>query len=218
MKNSIQKLQNKKLTCPHCGQTYNRPRELAGHMRYQHADTLPARTAPPKAKKQKKGSTVGVPSSGAQEHLKRALEALTQRNRQIAEELARQQALQAEKEALGKQIAALSLAMQAFVGMSGVVRGSNLDIVVAESPELEKLPPAATWVEKPVGGKSSPRRRTRSSRRLRVGSRLKAMERIINQLGMRPPTRQMAQLLGREGFAVSHVQVFKDYRSLKNKS
>ena len=58
--------------------------------------------------------------------------------------------MQAEKEALGKQIAALSLAMQAFVGMSGVVRGSNLDIAVAESPELERLPPGggiqlATW-------------------------------------------------------------------------
>jgi len=47
---------------------------------------------------------------------------------------------------------------------------------------------------------------------------LQAMERIIQQLGMRPTTRQMAQLLGREGFAVSHVQVFKDYRTLKNES
>jgi len=46
---------------------------------------------------------------------------------------------------------------------------------------------------------------------------LQAMERIIQQLGMRPTTRQMAQLLGQEGFGVSHVQVFKDYRTLKNR-
>jgi hypothetical protein len=125
MKNSVQKLQHQKLTCVHCGQTYHTPRELAGHIRSQHADTLPSRTAPPKAKQQEeKGSrvpvSVAVPSSGAQEHLQRALEGLSQRHRQIDEELARQETLQAEKEAIGKQIGALKLALQAFVGMSGV--------------------------------------------------------------------------------------------------
>jgi hypothetical protein len=222
MKNSVQKLQHQKLTCVHCGQTYHTPRELAGHIRSQHADTLPSRTAPPKAKQEEKGSrvpvSVAVPSSGAQEHLQRALEGLSQRHRQIDEELARQETLQAEKEAIGKQIGALKLALQAFVGMSGVGSGSQLDIAVAESPELKTSPPASTVVKKPVGGKPSPRRRRRSKRRLQAGPRLQAMERIIQQLGMRPTTRQMAQLLGREGFAVSHVQVFKDYRTLKNKS
>jgi len=222
MKHSVQKLEHQKLTCVHCGQTYHTPRELAGHIRSQHADTLPSRTAPPKAKQEKKGSrvpvSVAVPSSGAQEHLQRALEGLSQRHRQIDAELARQETLQAEKEAIGKQIGALKLALQAFVGMSGVGSGSQLDIAVAESPELKTSPPASTVVKKPVVGKSSPRRRRRSKRRLQAGPRLQAMERIIQQLEMRPTTRQMAQLLGREGFAVSHVQVFKDYRTLKNKS
>src|SRR5438270_857576 len=72
MKNSVQKLQHQKLTCVHCGQTYHTPRELAGHIRSQHADTLPSRTGPPKAKQEEKGSrvpvSVAVPSSGAQEH------------------------------------------------------------------------------------------------------------------------------------------------------
>ena len=109
MKNSVQKLQYQKLTCVQCGQTYHTPRELAGHIRSQHADTLPSRTAPPKAKQEEKGSrvSVAVPSSGAQEHLQRALEGLSQRHRQIDEELARRETLQAEKEAIGKQIGAL---------------------------------------------------------------------------------------------------------------
>ena len=221
MKNSVQKLEHQKLTCVHCGQTYHTPRELAGHIRSHHADTLPSRPAPPKAKQEEKGSrvpvSVAVPSSGAQEHLQKALEELSQRHRQIDAELARQETLQAEKEAIGKQIGALKLALQAFVGMSGVGSGSQLDIAVAESPELKTSPPASTVVKKPVV-KSSSRRRRRSKRRLQAGPRLQAMERIIQQFGMRPTTRQMAQLLGREGFAVSHVQVFKDYRTLKNKS
>ena len=218
MKNSVQKLQHQKLTCVHCGQTYHTPRELVGHIRSQHADTLPSRTAPPKAKQEEKDSRVSVAVPSAQEHLQRALEGLSQRHRQIDEELARQETLQAEKEAIGKQIGALKLALQAFVGMSGVGSGSQLDIAVAESAELKTSPPASTVVKKPVGGKSSSRRRRRSKRRLEAGPRLQAMERIIQQLGMRPTTRQMAQLLGREGFAVSHVQVFKDYRNLRNKS
>ena len=152
MKNSVQKLQHQKLTCVHCGQTYHTPRELAGHIRSQHADTLPSRTAPPKAKQEKKGSrvpvSVAVPSSGAQEHLQRALEGLSQRHRQIDAELARQETLQAEKEAIGKQVGALKLALQAFVGMSGVGSGSQLDIAVAESPELKTSPPASPVVPK----------------------------------------------------------------------
>jgi len=176
MKHSVQKLEHQKLTCVHCGQTYHTPRELAGHIRSQHADTLPSRTAPPKAQQEKKGSrvpvSVAVPSSGAQEHLQRALEGLSQRHRQIDAELARQETLQAEKEAIGKQIGALKLALQAFVGMSGVESGSQLDNAVAESPELKTSPPASTVVQKPVGGKSPPRRLRRSKRRLQLRAQL----------------------------------------------
>jgi len=239
MKNTIQKLQKKKLTCPHCGQTFNRSQGLAGHIRYKHAETLPSKTAQPKAKKEekkkKKGSTVpmseslaaaqsapvpvAVPNTSAHEHLKTALEALTQRNRHIDEELVRLEAWQAEKETIRKQIDALNLAMQAFdVGITGLSRNSNLGISVGKSQELEKLPPTVTLTEKPAGGNSAPPRRTPSDPRLKEGSRLNAIERIINELGKRPTTRQMARLLAREGFAVSHVQVFKDYRTLKSKT
>jgi hypothetical protein len=236
MKNTIQKLQKKKLTCPHCDQTFNRSQGLAGHIRYKHAERLPSKTAQPKAKneEEKKGITVSmsesfpaaqsapvpvaVPNIGAHEHLKTALEALTQRKRYIDEELVRMEALQAEKETIRKQIDALNLAMQAFdVGITGLSRDSNL-ISVGKSQELEKLPLTVTLTEKPTGGNSAPPRLTPSDRRLKEGSRLKVIERIINDLGKRPTTRQMAQLLAREGFEVSHVQVFKDYRTLKSKT
>ena len=194
-----------------------RPQESAGHIRLTHADTLPSRTAQAQAKPEKMGGTVAVPSTGAHEHLKLALEVLSQRNRQIDEALARRAALRAEKEAIRKQIDALNLALPAFSEMIGVVPDCHLDIALAESSKLEDLPPTSTLVEKRVGRKLLSPRRARS-KHLNVGSRLEAMERIINQLGARPTTRQMAQLLAGEGFAVSHVQVFKDYRTLKNKS
>jgi hypothetical protein len=161
--------------------------------------------------------TLAVPSSGAHEHLKLALEVLSQRNRHIDESLARRAALRAEKEAIRKQIDALNSALLAFSEMIGAVPDCHLPIALAESSKLEDLPLTSTLVEKRVGRKLLSPGRTRS-KHLNVGSRLEAMERIVNQLGARPTTRQMAQLLVGEGFAVSHVQVFKDYRTLKNKS
>jgi transposase-like protein len=130
-------------SCPHCGRAFERPQAFASHLRFAHADTLPSKTAPPKAKKEKKGHTEPVPRSvpvavavvpasalasvsppvpaivsntGAHEHLKTALEGLMQRERQIEEELSRLTALQAEKETLRKQIDAVNSALQAFVG------------------------------------------------------------------------------------------------------
>src|SRR5438477_9148263 len=100
MRNSIQERNNKKLTCPHCGQTDNKRPQLAAHNREKHAATLPSRIAQPQAKNEKKGNAVpvsmAVPSTGAQEHLKTAPEVLTQRSRQIDEELARNEALHVE--------------------------------------------------------------------------------------------------------------------------
>ena len=46
------------LTCPHCGQAFERPQALASHIRYKHAGALPFKKAQPKAKKERKGSTV----------------------------------------------------------------------------------------------------------------------------------------------------------------
>ena len=193
-----------------------RPQESARHIQPKHGDTLPSRTAQAQATQEKVGGAVAVPSTGAHEHLKLALEVLSQRNRQIDEALGCRTALRAEKEVIRKQIDVLNLALPAFAKMMDVIPACHLDIPAAESSKLGDLPPASTVVEKRVGRKLSPPRRARS-KNLNVGSRLEVMERIINQLGMRPPTRQMAQLLAGEGFAVSHVQVFKDYRTLKNK-
>ena len=129
-------------SCPHCGRAFERPQALASHLRFAHADTLPSKTAHLQAKKkEEKGRTeptlgsvpvavaavpasalapvtlpvpVVVSSTGAHEHLKTVLEGLTQRQRQVEEELSRMAALQSEKEILRKQIDALNLAMQAF--------------------------------------------------------------------------------------------------------
>jgi hypothetical protein len=57
-----------------------------------------------------------VSNNGAHEHLKTALLELTQRNRQIDDELARMEGLQAEKEIISKQIDAVNVALQAFGG------------------------------------------------------------------------------------------------------
>ena len=151
----IKRRQNnkKKLTCPHCGQTFQRAQALGGHIRYKHAETLASRQAAPKGRK-KVETSVAAPepnfetnreaesvlepvavvatveslvlpasvvstesvatNSGAHQHLKTALAELIERQGQIDEDLARLQALQVEKEVVGKQINAVRLALQAF--------------------------------------------------------------------------------------------------------
>jgi hypothetical protein len=49
-----------------------------------------------------------------EEHLKLALQELTQRQREIDEQLFRIETLQSEKEAIAKQITAVDAALQAF--------------------------------------------------------------------------------------------------------
>jgi predicted RNA-binding protein with PIN domain len=53
-------------------------------------------------------------NTGAHEHLATALEMLTQRSRQIEEELARVETLQVEQDMIRKQIDAINAAMQVF--------------------------------------------------------------------------------------------------------
>ena len=53
-------------------------------------------------------------NSGAHQHLKTALAELIERQGQIDEDLTRLQALQVEKEVVGKQVNAVNLALQAF--------------------------------------------------------------------------------------------------------
>src|SRR5438105_13960815 len=66
MKNSVQKLQYQKLTCVQCGQTYHSPRELAGHIRSQHADTLPSRTGAAESEAGGEGQQGAGVSGGAE--------------------------------------------------------------------------------------------------------------------------------------------------------
>ena len=151
----IKRRQNnkKKLTCPHCGQTFQRAQALGGHIRYKHAETLAARPAAPR-KRKKAERLVAAPepnletnrvaesllepvavvaaveslvlpaslvstesvakNDGAHQYLKTAVAELIERQCQIDEDLARLQALQVEKEVVGKQINAVKLALQAF--------------------------------------------------------------------------------------------------------
>ena len=124
------------LVCPHCGKTFQRAQALGGHVRYVHADKLGlpkvattkqnAKTqgkrrplketktsaAPPAAGEDKRGKL--VLNTGAYEHLATALEMLTQRSRQIEEQLARVETLQAEQDMIRKQIDAINAAMPVF--------------------------------------------------------------------------------------------------------
>ena len=51
----------KKLTCPHCGQTFQRTQALGGHIRYKHAETLASKAVAPKEKKKKAAVPVVAP-------------------------------------------------------------------------------------------------------------------------------------------------------------
>ena len=59
-------------------------------------------------------ASVVAPKASVEEHLKTALQELTQRQRDIEEQLSRIETLQSEKEAIAKQIDAVNTAMQAF--------------------------------------------------------------------------------------------------------
>jgi hypothetical protein len=151
----IKRRQNnkKKLTCPHCGQTFQRAQALGGHIRYKHTEALASKHAAPKERKKAERpvavpdpnletnreaesvlesvavvaavaslalpasvvSTESVaPNGGPHQYLNTALAELIERQRQIDEDLARLQALQVEKEVVGKQVNAVNLALQAF--------------------------------------------------------------------------------------------------------
>ena len=108
----------KKLQCPHCDRAFARPSSLATHIRYRHpgksqaAPALPT-TTPPKASAPSPAPVV-APNASVEEHLKTALQELTQRQRDVDEQLSRIETLQSEKETITKQIDAVNAALQAF--------------------------------------------------------------------------------------------------------
>ncbi|PYT18569.1 MAG: hypothetical protein DMG59_03890 [Acidobacteria bacterium] len=55
MRKTIRKQHKQKLTCPHCGQTFQRPQAVASHIRYKHAGGLLSKQTQPRAKKDRKG-------------------------------------------------------------------------------------------------------------------------------------------------------------------
>jgi hypothetical protein len=121
-----------KFVCPECAKEFQNLAGLRGHLAYKHkaptkvekstksrsvrVQPKGASTVTPKssAPEPKPGPESAVSNTGAHEHLKTALLELTQRNRQIDEELARMEGLRAEKEIISKQIDAVNAALQAF--------------------------------------------------------------------------------------------------------
>ena len=55
MKKTVRKQHKQKLTCPHCGQAFQRPQAVASHIRYKHAGGLLSKQTQPRAKKDRKG-------------------------------------------------------------------------------------------------------------------------------------------------------------------
>jgi len=108
-------LKTKKLTCPHCDQTFTTAHRLSTHIQYRHRDKTSAATAPPQTTSPKvTAPEVAASNASAQEHLKTALQELTERQSDIEEQLSRMETLHSEKEAIAKQIEAVNTAMQAF--------------------------------------------------------------------------------------------------------
>jgi hypothetical protein len=106
----------KTATCEHCGQSFTTANRLATHVKYRHSrpqEGKPLPAATPSALIQSEAALLDIPAS-VDQHLKTALDELTQRQQDIEDQLSRMESLKSEKEAIGKQIAAVHAALQAF--------------------------------------------------------------------------------------------------------
>jgi hypothetical protein len=103
--------------CPQCGKSFQNAQGLSGHVRYLHPKPKrPAATIPQPAAKQrtKVGASALVPSTAAHEHLQAAFAVLSQRGPEIEAEIARLEALKAEKEIIQRELEAVKAALKVF--------------------------------------------------------------------------------------------------------
>jgi hypothetical protein len=120
--------QQKNLKCPHCDKSFQNSQGLSGHIRYQHTSRkahIP--TAQPGTERAAKvGAPALVSSTGAHEHLKAAFTVLNQRDREIEQAITRLEALKAEKETVGRELEAVTAALNVF-GERGVAGDEGVE-------------------------------------------------------------------------------------------
>lgn len=101
-----------KFTCAHCGRNFQNAQGLSGHIRYQHPDRkLSVKTGEGRHDLEVKASSPAA-DTGAHGHLQAAFAMLSQRDREIAEEIARLQSLTAEKEIVRRELDAVNAALK----------------------------------------------------------------------------------------------------------
>jgi len=109
--------QQKAFKCPQCGKRFQNAQGLSGHARYLHPKPgRPAATIPQPAAKQKTkvGAPALLPSTAAHEHLQAAFAVLSQRGPEIEAEIARLEALKAQKEIIQRELEAVKAALKVF--------------------------------------------------------------------------------------------------------
>jgi hypothetical protein len=106
----------KKFKCPQCGRSFQNAQGLSGHLRYLHPKPERPATIPQPAAKQKTkvGAAALVPSTAAHEHLQAAFAVLSQRGPEIEAEIARLEALKAQKEIIQRELEAVKAALKVF--------------------------------------------------------------------------------------------------------
>jgi hypothetical protein len=115
--------QQKKFNCAHCGKNFQNAQGLSGHIRYRHSSRkAPAANVEREAaQKLQVNAPAPVVNTGAREHLQAAFAMLSQRDREIDGEIARLEALKAEKEIVRKELEAVNTALQVFGGRESAI-------------------------------------------------------------------------------------------------
>lgn len=111
MKTTRKNARGQKFTCAHCGKNFQNAQGLSGHIRYQHPDgKVSVKSGEGRHDLQVKASSPAA-NTGAHGHLQAAFAMLSQRDREIEEEIARLQSLTAEKEIIRRELDAVKSAL-----------------------------------------------------------------------------------------------------------